>query len=126
MTEQALVKFEGEYVVKITKIPSEGNGTAERRVARCAFLPYSQFIFLFTDCYDPLPSIKQSDSKYASKPIPKGSLIYTTQPLSSWLRIHKGLLYLRILLDRLIKDGHIVTEESRSGSEPEPEDERPW
>lgn len=42
MTEQALVKFEGEYGVnfdKITKVPLEGDGTIERRIdsERCVF-----------------------------------------------------------------------------------------
>jgi hypothetical protein len=37
MTEQALVEFEAEYGVKITKVPLEGDGTIERRVERCVF-----------------------------------------------------------------------------------------
>ena len=43
MTEQALVEFEGEYGVKfdkISKVPLERDGTVEKRVGRCVFLPY--------------------------------------------------------------------------------------
>ena len=93
MMEQALVEFEGEYGVKfdkITKVPLEGDGTIERRVERCDFfLPYpSSFFSRLT----PL----NTDSTQTLKPTPNGSPIYMTQTLSSWLRIRKALLCLRI------------------------------
>ena len=94
MTEQALVEFEGEYGVKfdkITKIPLEGDGTIERRVERYFF-----FFVLFLVRFFCRPTPLNTDSTQTSKPTPNGSLIYTTQTLSSWLRIRRGLLCLRI------------------------------
>ena len=107
MTEQALVEFEGEYGVKfdkITKVPLEGDGTIERRVERCVFLfiPYPPFIFLSTDSIEHrLYANLKANPEWISDLHDADAIIVATHSQGSIVSTH--------LLDRLIKDGHIVT-----------------
>ncbi|KAF8888158.1 hypothetical protein CPB84DRAFT_1473955 [Gymnopilus junonius] len=86
MTEQALLEFEREYSVKfekITKIPLEGEGTIEKRVER-------------------LYANLQANPEWMSDLHLADAIFVSTHSQGSVVSTH--------LLDRLIADGHIVTE----------------
>ncbi|KIM37712.1 hypothetical protein M413DRAFT_448237 [Hebeloma cylindrosporum] len=85
MTEQALLEFEDAHGVKfdkITKVPLEGDGTIERRVER-----------LYTNL--------KANPEWMSDLHDADAIIVSTHSQGSIVSTH--------LLDRLIRDGYIVT-----------------
>ena len=116
MTEQALREFEAEYGVKfdkITKVPLEGDGTIERRVERWVLPPAPNFVFIsrLTDMSpdSPLHLIKtprlyanlKANPEWISDLHNADAIIVATHSQGSIVSTH--------LLDRLVRDGHIVT-----------------
>ncbi|KDR77909.1 hypothetical protein GALMADRAFT_1293338 [Galerina marginata CBS 339.88] len=89
MTEQALQEFEREHGVqleKITKIPLEGDGTIEKRVER-------------------LYANLQANEEWMADLHAADAILVATHSQGSIVSTH--------LLDRLMRDGHIVTSQNQ-------------
>ncbi len=112
MTEQALHAFEAEHGVeleKITKIPLEGDGTIERRVGK--------YVFSFGLARSTRGNTPSRSLTHDSIPRLYTNLLANTEWIADLhaadaiiVATHsQGSIVSTHLLDRLIRDGHIVT-----------------